>query len=181
MGYEVSRREVRSPRRMVYWFCQYSRSDGYSGSLLWKPDWASVVDFEVHCTCSSGTLAFFFSCSGTVSKCIAGASTHQQTLPAQEKQLWTPRIPTRGPHKMMSLPPARSGPIIAGWPSHHSDKIYSAMSHSTVYRYAAHMQDMFQLIRAIDALSVAVGCCGSSQEPCCRAQRLSGYSKAQTW
>ena len=32
------------------------------------------------------------------------------------------------------------------------DKIYSAMSRSTVYRYAAHMQDMFQLTRAIDAL-----------------------------
>ena len=31
------------------------------------------------------------------------------------------------------------------------DKIYSAMSRSTVHRYAAHMQDMFQLTKSIDA------------------------------
>ena len=58
MGYEVSRPEVWSPRRMVCWYYQRSRSDGYSGLLQWKPDCASVVDFEAHCTCSSGTLAF---------------------------------------------------------------------------------------------------------------------------
>lgn len=32
------------------------------------------------------------------------------------------------------------------------DKIYSSMSRVTVYRYAAHMQDMFQLTKSIDAL-----------------------------
>ena len=39
----------------------WSRSDGSSGSdgsPPWKPDCASGVDFEAHCTCSSGTLAF---------------------------------------------------------------------------------------------------------------------------
>ena len=39
----------------------WSRSDGSAGSdgsPPWKPDCASGVDFEAHCTCSSGTLAF---------------------------------------------------------------------------------------------------------------------------
>ena len=101
----------------------WSRSDGSAGSdgsPPWKPDCASGVDFEAHCTCSSGTLAFSSCCSRASEQCIAGV-THQHTQPTHKKQLWTPRIPTRGPHKMMSLPPARSGRIIAGWLSHHSE------------------------------------------------------------
>ena len=118
------------------------------GSPTWKPDCASGRRFRgtLHLLVRYSSL--FFSCSRAGEQCIAGASTHQHTQPAHRETTMDPaNSNSRSPQDDVSADRKK-------WPDYcrraftsFRDKIYSAMSRSTVHRYAAHMQDMFQLTR----------------------------------